>query len=124
MSDSTALIKKSLAGLQDLTLGKGTEEQQRGNGVYTIDKVRLMLPIDSLDVLTTLNPEQFPEVLYVPLGLMYVHDGTTYVPKINIGTTAERPASPVDGLQFKDTTLKKTVTWYTSNWYDETGSIV
>jgi hypothetical protein len=124
MSDSTALIKKSLAGLQDLTLGKGTEEQQRGSGVYTIDKVRLMLPIDSLDVLTTLNPEQFPEVLYVPLGLMYVHDGTTYVPKINIGTTAERPTSPVDGLQFKDTTLKKTVTWYTNNWYDETGSVV
>jgi hypothetical protein len=83
-----------------------------------------MLPIDSLDVLTTLNPEQFPEVLYVPLGLMYVHDGTTYVPKINIGTTAERPTSPVDGLQFKDTTLKKTVTWYTNNWYDETGSVV
>lgn len=124
MANSTTLVKKQLAGLQDLLLGKGTAQQIRGQGTYTIDKIRLLLPIDTLDVLSTADPDLFPELYYVPTGVVYKHDGTNYVPNILVGTTAERPTNPVDGLQYKDSTLKKTVTWYSTAWYDETGSPV
>lgn len=40
------------------------------------------------------------------------------------GATAGRPASPVTGQQFYDTTLNKPIWWSGANWRDAAGAIV
>lgn len=60
MSNSR-VITKVLAGLQDLLLGEGTVNQKRGNGSYTIDKIRLLYPANNREELSVLDPGKVPK---------------------------------------------------------------
>ena len=115
-------IQKQLAAVEDLLWGKGTTVQSRAGGEYPVTKIRIILPIDDLADLAEIDSAKFPEVYYTTTGVVYKYNGSAYVPNILVGATADRPTNPVDGLQYKDSTLKKTVTWYSDIWYDESGN--
>jgi len=52
-------VKKSLAGLEDLTLGEGTENQSRNGGTYPITQIRYVYPVNSLAELNALDTDLF-----------------------------------------------------------------
>lgn len=67
---SNRVITKSLAAQQDLLFGEGLQEQKRAGGNFVVDKIRTIYPVNSLDELNALDPEQFPK------ARLYTEDGT------------------------------------------------
>lgn len=78
---SNRIVNKSLAAQQDLLFGELQVEQKRANGVYTVDGVRLIYPVNSLAELQELDPVQFPKArLYEGDSYTdYVWSGSAYV---------------------------------------------
>jgi hypothetical protein len=55
------VVRKSLAGQDDLLFGEGQEAQVRAGGNYNIQKNRVIYPVNSLAELNALDPEKFPK---------------------------------------------------------------
>lgn len=53
------VVKKSLAGVEDLLFGSGTETQQRANGSYPITRLRYEWPCGSIQELLGLDTTKF-----------------------------------------------------------------
>lgn len=84
-------------------------------------------PYNLGDILLLNDPKEMNALAYVitDVGDKVRNCEFTEIPIVRRGTTEERPTTNLFvGLEYKDTTLKKTVTWYGSDWYDETGNIV
>ena len=81
----TKVIKKSLAGQEDILFGEGTVNQARGEGNYAISKVRLVYPVNSVAELDALDPTKFPKAALYTSGVVtlyeYNADTDTYVAK-------------------------------------------
>jgi hypothetical protein len=129
------VVRKSLGGQNDLVFGRRKVVQTRAGGTYNIDAVTLVLPIDDVLDLASLDPVSFPEVvLYEGATLtFYKYDASLEVYTIRsilngAYTTAQRTtlAISVDsiGLNVFDTDLGKPV-WVKSTeptvWVDATG---
>lgn len=56
---SERIVRKSLAGVQDLLLGKGKVSQTRGDNVLEIDRLDVYLAIDTLNELRALDVTDF-----------------------------------------------------------------
>ena len=53
------IVRKNLAGEEDLLLGEGTVVQTRNNADYTITKNRMIRPVNSITELNALDPDKF-----------------------------------------------------------------
>lgn len=71
------VITKNLAGLEDLLLGEGQENQTRSGDLYPITKIKLLWPCTTLIELQTLDPAKFTRAYYN--GNIYKYDGGSWV---------------------------------------------
>lgn len=56
---TTRTVKKSKGGVQDLLLGKGTQNQDRAGGTYAIDKLDIPVTTDTVAEMQALDVEDF-----------------------------------------------------------------
>tara|TARA_R110000824_G_C15233132_1_gene679093 strand:+ start:8239 stop:10197 length:1959 start_codon:yes stop_codon:yes gene_type:complete len=56
---NTRTVKKSKGGVQDLLLGKGTQNQDRAGGAYIIDKLDIPVTTDTVAEMQALDVEDF-----------------------------------------------------------------
>lgn len=62
---SGLVIRKSLIGKQDVLFGRRTQTQTRAKGVYEIGGVVLVYPVNSVNELKNLNPEEYDTAFIV-----------------------------------------------------------
>ena len=55
------VVRKNLAGQEDLLFGEGQVAQTRAGGAYNITKNRVIYPVNSIEELNVLDPEKFPK---------------------------------------------------------------
>lgn len=100
MTVTQRVVRKSLAGEEDLLFGEGQVTQSRNGSDYTITKVRNARPVNSLAELDALDPLQFPKARLYTLNTLreYVHDGVSYTQvglrTIQFDTVADMIAAP------------------------------
>lgn len=80
MALATRKVTKVLATKEDIVFGEGTVQQDRAGTTYTLEKLRLIYPVNDESELADLDPEQFPKALLVKNGFVtvYQHNGDTY----------------------------------------------
>jgi hypothetical protein len=122
------VVRKNLAGQDDLLFGEGQVAQTRAGGNYNIQKIRLAYPVNSTAELNALDPELFPkaslyenntitEYLYNPSTLVYeqvssvkvlsstsLTDGQTTVNSINANGDISVTGANVNGQNLVLTT--------------------
>ncbi len=60
---TTFVVEKNLITQQDIAFGENTFTQVRGGGTFSVDEVRSIYPVNSLDELNTLDPIKFPKAV-------------------------------------------------------------
>jgi hypothetical protein len=70
------VITKNLAGLEDLLLGAGQENQVRSGDTYPITKLMLVWPCSSIEELADLDVDKFKWAYYN--GQVYKYDGSVW----------------------------------------------
>lgn len=75
------VVRKSLAGQDDLLFGEGQETQTRAGGTYNIQKNRVIYPVNSLEELNALDGEKFPKAQLYENDLVtsYLYNPSTEV---------------------------------------------
>lgn len=71
------VITKNLAGIEDLLLGEGQENQVRSGDLYPITKIKLLWPCSTLEELQALDPTKFQRAYFN--GKVYKHSGSAWV---------------------------------------------
>lgn len=89
------IVSKSLAGLEDLLLGNGTEQQIRNGYEYPITKLSLPWACSDIAELLELDTTKFTQALVS--GITYKYNGSAWVQVGGLEVTAES-FGVVDGL--------------------------
>lgn len=85
------IVSKSLAGLEDLLLGNGTEQQIRNGYEYPITKLSLPWACSDIAELLELDTTKFTQALVS--GIAYKYDGSAWV-KVSDNTLRSELAAP------------------------------
>lgn len=97
---SSRTINKNLAAQEDLLFGEGLQAQKRAGGNYTVNKIRAIYPVNSLEELESLDPDKFPKArLYTDDGVEdYVYTDGQYERVTDSSLKLKVFQSPTDNL--------------------------
>ena len=140
MSTTQRVVRKQLAGAEDLLQGVGVVTQTRGTGTYPIHKLDVPIPMTDIAEMQASAAEfvrlYTSDVAYIDYrriadateGIASSVEGYWVVVSTSnglYGSTLERPTLNLSiGQFFFDSTLAKPI-WYTgSTWVDATGTEV
>lgn len=70
MATTGLVIKKSPIGKEDMYFGRRTQAQERAGGVYNISGVVLVYPVNTLDELRNLDPNEYDTAFIVGSGII------------------------------------------------------
>lgn len=81
MTTTQRVVKKSLIGDEDLTLGEGTEVQSRNGADYTITQIRRIQPVNSLAELNALDTDKYIKAALFDDSVLtfYYWDGASWL---------------------------------------------